>query len=116
MIWAVVCALIASISLNALLSVLIVRIAKQGSASLERAHARTTEYTEGLVDRIISGDYQTYKAYEMVTQTGTVGHDEVEPEPEVVRGPDKGGFGSRLGLAAYVPPEIDEIDIHAEIP
>lgn len=117
MIWVVVVALIASLGLNALFAVLLSRQSNNTTTVLDRAHARTTEYTEGLVDRIISGDYQTYKAYELMGGPPMPGIEiEEEPTVEAVHGPDKGGFGSRLGLAAYRPPELDIAEMEAELP
>lgn len=117
MIWVVVTALIVSMGLNVLLSVLVARQSEKWSTTLERAHERATKHTEGLVDRIVAGDWQTYKAYELMDQTMPEPEDEeTEPELVAVRGPDRGGFGSKFGLAAYRPPEVDIAELESEIP
>jgi len=93
-------ALAISVALNAVGAVLILRLSSNAFLTLDRAHERTTKYTEGLVDRIISGDWQTYKAYAMMEEAPTA---DVEPEPAVptfTEGPDRGGFASKLGLRA----------------
>ena len=92
-------ALIVSSSLNVLLSLLVFKMFSTTTRALERSHERTTEYTEGLVNRIMSNNYQEYKAYEMVAP---MVEDEAQEEPSLVPvdGPDRGGFGSRLGLRA----------------
>jgi hypothetical protein len=81
---------------------------------LDRAHERTTKYTEGLVDRLMSQDWVTYKAYEVEPEVEL--EQPAPPELQVVRGPDRGGFGSRLGLTAWRSPEEDIQALENEIP
>jgi len=61
----------------------------------------------------MSQDWVTYKPYEIEPE-------EEEPIPPTelvaVRGPDRGGFGSRLGLLAYRSPEEDIEAMENEIP
>jgi len=113
--WVVVITLIVSVSLNVLFAVLISTRSSQSMLLLDRAHSRTTEYTEGLVDRLMAQDFGTFKAYEMMP----VGEQLIEEEEEQVvpiRGPDRGGFGSRLGLAGYRSPEEDMAALESEVP
>jgi hypothetical protein len=87
--------------------------------ALERQHERTTKYTEGLIDRITSGDFGTFKAQQQAERLVTLPPPSEEYEEEEwetidpVRNPDRGGFGSRLGLRALSVREeqaFDEFD------
>ena len=53
-------ALIALITLVFLQSALILKLSLSGFSRLSESHERTTQYTEGLVDRLMAGDYTTY--------------------------------------------------------
>ena len=112
MIWAVVSVLIVSLAINVLLSVLVFRVSSTQADVLDRSHERTTEYTAALLDRLMARDWLEYKA---IAGDYQVAEGE-EPEPLVVTvpGPDRGGFGSRLGVAAWSPPE--EINPEEEMP
>lgn len=93
-------ALIVSSSLNVLFAALVFKMFSTTTHALERSHERTTEYTEGLVNRIMSRDYQEYQAYEVDPPLADEETPDTEPELVPVDGPDRGGFGSRLGLRA----------------
>lgn len=93
-------ALAASVALNVVGAVLFSRRSSQSLALLDRAHERTTRYTEGLVDRLMAMDFGTFKAYQALEEAP---EPEMEPEPDIpyiTDGPDIGGFGSKLGLRA----------------
>jgi len=113
MIWVVCILLIASFSLNVLFAVLVSRRAATHMLYLDRAHERTTEYTKDLLDRLMVREWTDYRDLnEMPMAFGTV---EQLPEPELVPvlGPDRGGFGSRLGLSGYTI--SDEINPEEEM-
>ena len=113
--WGLVIALIVSVALNVLFAVLVSRQSTTAMLRLDEAHERTTTYTAGLVDRLMSQDWVTYKAYEVDQDI----EQESLPPPElqVVRGPDRGGFGSRLGLTAWHDPSEEELEaMNEEIP
>jgi hypothetical protein len=116
MIWVVAIALIVSLSFNFLFAVLVSRRSAESALMLDRSHARTTKYTENLLDRLMAQEWHAYQQY----QEQLAVPQEVEQEPEremvTVRGPDRGGFGSRLGLTAYRPPEEEIEAMNEEIP
>lgn len=99
-------ALIVSMSFNVLLTVLVLTIVRSSATSLERSHERTTSYTKDLLDRLAARDWQHYR--DEISPPGAIDEQE-SPRLEVVPtiGPDRGGFGSRLGLRAYAGPEIN---------
>ena len=104
-VWTVLIVLIVVLSLAGLCAVLLFRTSADAIRAVNQAHERNNDYTNGLVDRIVSGDYQTYKAYEMMGQKREVPTLPTEPV-EVPVGDIRGGFGSRLGLAyADLAPE-----------
>ena len=86
-------------------SVLLFKIAARGADALERAHERSNEYTEGLVDRLMAMDFGSFKAYQMAMRP-QLGTDDSQPvrggdvPMERTPGADRGGFGSSLGLRA----------------
>lgn len=107
-----------SMSFNLLLAVLFFKQSVLVSQRLDQAHERTTEYTKGLVDRLMAVDYGTFKAYQQLENQAV---DELlriptEPDLTVVMGPDRGGFGSKLGLRALSEREDDESELLSEIP
>jgi len=84
-----------------LIAALLFKMSSHAIRTLEASHERTTEYTKDLIDRLMAMDYGTYKAYQHMEEV----RDELtSSEPEEPRvptlGPDRGGFGSRLGLRA----------------
>jgi len=105
-------ALIVSLGLNVLFAVLVFRFAAQQTNALDRSHERTVEYTGDLLNRLMVRDWGEYNA---LTDTYTLTTpDEVSLEMIPTLGPDRGGFGSRLGLAAYG--SEDEIKPEEEMP
>lgn len=108
-------ALILSLSMNVLFAALVFRVVSSSSDRLDRAHARTTEYTTDLVDRLAARDWASW--WEMAHPTVERMDEEIETDETYVPtlGADRGGFGSRLGLRAYGPVE-DEIDPEREMP
>lgn len=117
MIYALVIVLIGALILE---SALILKLSLSGYKSLSESHERTVKHTEGLVDRIMAGDYPTYADRQLALQYG-IEEDQDELEDEVqsllVRGPDRGGFGSKLGLVpVYEGPAVDEQKLIDEIP
>lgn len=104
--------LIVSLGLNVLFALLVFRLATTHSATLTRSHERTTEYTEGLLDRLMAVDYGTLKSYQLAEmQASAQAPEEVPPDEwETVAGPDLGGFGSRLGLSAWRPNTPEEAE------
>lgn len=109
----VVVLLIVSFTVNVFLSVLVFTLSSRGYYLLDRSHERTTEYTGELLDRLMARDFMEYKA---ATDTYVLSEPDepTEPKLEVVHGPDRGGFGSRLGLRAYGEVE-DEIKPEEEM-
>lgn len=106
-----------SFALNVLLTVLVFKLSATFADKLERAHQRTTEYTKDLLDRLMTNNWSEYRTY--ITAEGI--DEEVDGQTaglqlEPVLGPDRGGFGSRLGLRAYGLPEEDEIDPERDMP
>lgn len=94
-------ALICSLVLNVCLTALVLKVTLTGYSKLDESHERTTRYTEGLVDRLMANDYATYHDREMaMTVAKTRLPDDPEDDFRTTRGPDRGGFGSRLGLVA----------------
>lgn len=89
-----------SVALNVVFAVLLFKQSLQSAAYLDRAHERTTRYTEGLVDRLMAMDFQTFKAYQMIEEAPEPDMLDEPRIPEPVMGPDRGGFASRLGLRA----------------
>lgn len=90
-----------SLSLAVLATVLVFRIAARAVASAERAHQRSNDYNADLLDRLMSVDYNQYRAYktpewETQKETGFIPAD--YPDEEPVENTRR-GFGSRLGLA-----------------
>jgi len=117
MIWVVVIALIVSLAFNFLFAVLVSRRSAESMLMLDRSHARTTKYTENLLDRLMAGEWHSYQQYQMELSAGVETEPTVEAEPVAVMGPDRGGFGSRLGLTAYRPPDEEEIEaLNKELP
>src|SRR5687768_10939610 len=100
LVWILVCVTIISLSVACLATVLVFKTSQNAVHSIGEAHRRNQEHTEGLVDRIVSGDYGTYKAYELMDKKGDtpIVDDGLRDEQPV--GSVRGGFGSRLGLAA----------------
>ena len=111
MTYVVVIALIVSMSLNVLLSVLVYKTSVHSSLVLDKSHSRTTEYTGDLLDRLMAMDFGAYKSYQLMAMgtNGPADAEEADDEFVSVQGPDRGGFGSRLGLTAYRSPQ-DEIN------
>lgn len=104
-----------------LTSALLFKLALAQQKTLSESHERTVKHTEGLVDRIMAGDYPTYADRQLAFQVALEGDDEIEPDPIeslLVTGSDRGGFGSRLGLVP--PPEVvaaeDEQKLIDEVP
>lgn len=95
-------ALILTIGLCVLIAVLSFKHSAKAIHAISEAYRRNQEHTEDLLDRLMSMDFNTYKAYTRDLRV----EEELEPEPlppreEIpVLGPDLGGFGSRLGLRA----------------
>lgn len=87
-------------SLVGFASLLVFKMSADAIRAINQAHSNNKEYTEALIDRIVAGDYQTYKAYEMMERGP--GNKKVDDEvpSEILVGDIRGGFGSRLGLAA----------------
>lgn len=84
-----------------LFAVLSFRAHSTSIRALEESHERSTKYTEDLLDRLMSMDYNTYKAYQQMEEVRDEASEAVPPEPLVpTLGPDRGGYGSRLGLRA----------------
>ena|SRR6476661_475257 len=105
-------ALVVSLVLNACFAAIVLKLSLSGFDALSESHERTTAYTEGLVDRLMAGDYATYHdrklAEEMMLDSTGAPADLDEATSLFTSGPDKGGFGSRLGLAAVpLDPEAD---------
>lgn len=114
MIWVVVSALIVSLAINFCLSVLVFKVSSSTTDALDRSHERTTEYTGQLLDRLMARDFMEYRA---ATDTYVRESPPIEEPEELVStmGPDRGGFGSRLGLLAYAG-DVDEIRPEEEMP
>lgn len=113
MIWVVVFVLTVSVALNVLLTVLVFTSSQRGAILLDRSHARTVEYTEDLLNRLMVRDWTQYVDMNAVVpqleeEEATV----IQWEPTL--GPDRGGFGSRYGLAAYAAQD-EEIDPEKEM-
>ncbi len=112
---AVIIALTCLLGFNVLLAVLVFTIASRTSTLLDVAHERTTTYTASLIDRLMAMDFTTYKSWTASQQVWPPPEEEEVEEMVAAMGPDKGGFGSRLGLSGYRPPE-EEINPEEEIP
>lgn len=90
-----------------LIAALVHKTSVEGIRALDKAHERTTRYTEGLVDRIMSADFGEFKSYHLAEKAAMQADYGGEPEDEEeyeripnIESPDRGGFGSRLGLRA----------------
>ncbi len=114
MIWVVSSFLIVSVALNALLTVLVLTSSQRSMMLLDGSHRRTTEYTKGLLDRLMARDFREYR--DTVEPTAVL-EDEGFPVPELIPviGPDRGGFGSRHGLRGWTEPE-EEIKPEDDMP
>jgi hypothetical protein len=111
---AAIITLIVSLALNVLFAALLFRTHAQGLTLLDRAHERTTMYTSDLLDRLMAMDFNLYKAYTLQLEEPPGPELETEPEvPTLQFGPDRGGFGSKLGLRAlttrYAPEEAQRV-------
>jgi len=119
----VILALIASLGLNVLTSVLIFRTSQRGMQLLHESHERTNRYTEGLLNRVMARSYGEFQSYELAPD-GETEDPTLPPEPVVVLGPDRGGFGSRLGLRGWAEQDEDkeeeiqrtEAEMRADVP
>lgn len=95
-----------SFALNVLLTVLVFRQSAIFADKLDQSHRRTTQYTKELIDRIIHWDqYHLIREEEEAVRPDEP--EAVEPVLEPVLGPDRGGFGSRLGLRGWSPEEVE---------
>ena len=115
MIWAVVVTLTVSVALNVLFAVLVSRQSTQMSVVLDRSHARTVEYTEDLLNRLMVKDWPQYMDLNAIVPD--LDEDEPIPAAELVPtlGPDRGGFSSRLGLRGWNP-EDEAINPEDDMP
>jgi len=110
------------ISFGALVSfaVLVFTMNRSTIRALERSHERTTKHTEGLVDRLMAVDYVEWQSlrHANTAEAFELEEPEVPPEPTLSTGPDRGGFGSRYGLAAVpeIDTEADEEALRDELP
>lgn len=116
MIWVVAFLLIVSLAFNFLFAVLVARRSAESLLMLDKSHARTTNYTENLLDRLMAQEWHAYQQYQMQMEIPTEEPEPAEQEMVSVRGPDRGGFGSRLGLTAYRPPEEQIEAMNEELP
>jgi len=109
-------AFIVSVALNVCLSLVVLKISLSGFSSLTQSHERTTTYTESLIDRLMANDYDVYQNRQLIDSIAN------QPTPlprdpaddfERVDGPDRGGFGSRLGLVRAE--QVMEEDLEADM-
>lgn len=107
-VWILTIVVILSLCIATGATVLVYRTSTNAIRALNWAHERNTEHTNGLVDRIVAGDYNTYKAYEISPLRGPPEKDDDEELLDNVVGSDRGGFGSRLGIAGLSPIGIEE--------
>lgn len=107
-------ALVGSLVLNVCFALVILKIALTGLSRLSESHERTTTYTEGLIDRLMANNYSDYQDRQLalaVARTGVADlPDNPEDDFESTHGPDRGGFGSRLGLVALSHNPEEELE------
>lgn len=98
--------------INGCIAALLFRTHQTSVSALERAHERSNTYTEGLLDRLMAMDFSEYKGARLTEKLLKAQSVEpVEMVPEELRatlGPDRGGFGSRLGLRALSAEEVEQ--------
>lgn len=109
-----------SIALNVSFAAVILKITLSGFARLSESHERTTNYTESLIDRLMANDYSNYQDRQLaLTMATATQQDKLSDDPEddfrVVDGPDRGGFGSRLGLIALSHDTTSAAEVEAEL-
>lgn len=116
----IIVALAFSLALNVCFALVVLKITLTGFSQLSESHERTTTYTEGLVDRLMANNYADFKDRELSSQMSAGPRplnwddDDDNLESELTPGPDRGGFGSKLGLVALHRRPGSESDLNLE--